>query len=1073
MGTPTLHASTALPRVGEWLARAKEESSIAGKLWPGSPNWLRSIVLQAAASFARSCRLTLRTRTRPITIVYPQTNEVFQVAASEPHHIVVQETADAAAEEADDADVDFAALIIEKEIFIGFDKRPKQATDYVFCPVSNAKLYSNDVLLHECFNHTKQVVMRLMRSLGPLEWTMPPCTPRVVAAWNKLLRLDDCFIEPHVPSSVELEKMADDANTTAAERIELREAMLFVQRNQLVSPMNRLEHYDIAVQVETDAVNAKKDVRGIKYAPHGVALIVAHGTSDEDVVSCKDAKRVLGRVAAHIFLQLHAHHVRALDVRCNGLVHTGGTRNATSSLILRSLRLCNQVNVLRASTPTLAAVYAASLATTIELCELDIRDYLFIRGKDVGMLAAPYASVYAARKVVASLLLGNATFVERMRQRVETASARGLCPSLEAMCLYAPHRRRRPSQDAIDFATVARLCTRTDLLRFEIYGLPSGDVLLAIIGELRGGGGDTPTAPPVYFNLAVLRLITQFDITEHHFYTMADFLSKWCVPRLEVLALRQNRSFQRWDMFVESRNVNADCTVALVQSLPAGTRVLEMDYVPLIGRAHFIEAVQARQDPLQVFHAPSLHLSRDLSIYPEYVQRMFCAHSECVASQDPRYGLSSMPEEAFSVHAIAQNAPVHAESAPVESRLLLAATAACCGRYVFEDNETLRSLTLCMASAVPNIESADAVPLRKVAYADAEETAAVACQHLFDTLVVDAAGRGIIELKVLYVCEDASVATLERLGVWIANHKSLCSFAYWTHNCQAQELLCEAIMKAGGPPATLVEISLTRFSTTTAAEELIEAVQSNNSEMKRVASAVADFIHYLTSGGRGEGEVATFWVSSWISGFVYLNHPMIVREVKKLCKSGVGSDEAVRGIIRKWYAAHATPLDDAVVQMQAIAVNNAAIFNNDVRSQLRISSWMGIIQSIDFSPGLKRLAKDLAMPVSDADMQYWRLVFEFARGKNAINQALAVAMKKRQETLRNALAATAILLMQEHAFGDFVLGGEAAVAPRVATLQYDEQRGDDCCHCKWMFARPIKYCSSASMQVWEPYQAIL
>lgn len=515
MGFPST-APTKLPRVGEWLLCCTTDGE---QLWPGSPIWLRHIVLEAATAFARSCRRTLRRgRHRPLEIVYPNTNEVFRVAedemetddehhrheTQEPPHIVLPLQASAGCG-GDEQDMDFAALVVEKAMFVGLDKRSRQATDYVCCPIARgiddldekdprcAKLFSDDLLLQECVQHVRQVVKRLISFLGPLDWTAAPCTPRVIAAWNRLLRLDDCFIAPHVPSSVELEKMAEDSSKRIAKRIE----KMAVQRGARDDNDALL-----ALNVADDAANAKKD---------GVVLTIAHGTCDEDVVTCADVNRVLGRVAAHTFLQLHAHHVRALDVRLNGLVHTGGTRNAASSLILRSLRLCTQVRVLRASTSTLAAVYAASLATTVELCELDIRDYLFVRGRDAGMLAAPYASAYASRKVVSSLLLSNATFVERMRQRVDAAIARGMCASLEAMCLYEP---RRP-EDAIAFAQIAHLCKHGDLYRFEMVGIPNVKV---IVEKLLGGRP--------YPRLAVLRLLLgHVDVTEEHFSVLRDFLA--------------------------------------------------------------------------------------------------------------------------------------------------------------------------------------------------------------------------------------------------------------------------------------------------------------------------------------------------------------------------------------------------------------------------------------------------------------------------------------------------------------------------------------------------------------------
>lgn len=95
---------------------------------------------------------------------------------------------------------------------------------------SELPLFANDVLMQECFSHVQECMIRLSSFLGPMDWRAPPRDARTIEAWNSLLRLDGAYIEPHLPSDVELRIFRAEEKMSYTDRIKARVKAMAIQK---------------------------------------------------------------------------------------------------------------------------------------------------------------------------------------------------------------------------------------------------------------------------------------------------------------------------------------------------------------------------------------------------------------------------------------------------------------------------------------------------------------------------------------------------------------------------------------------------------------------------------------------------------------------------------------------------------------------------------------------------------------------------------------------------------------------------------------------------------------------------
>lgn len=531
-------------------------------------------------------------------------------------------------------------------------------------------------------DHVYSVVKHLVSTLGPGDWCAPPRTARAIAAWNELLYHDDCFVEPHVPGQTELSSY--HRFPTRTERIEHRISTLYIQhRNRRVGDKfdavrsrrfdqdqvhsnycnvtNKLFNIlrdDVTNNgIDADTVRMRKGFirdgnrycaerteldwerackEATEYAPHGVSLVITMQRSDDEVFHCSDPKFVVARIATYMFIEMHAHHIRALDVRCTGCA-VKSCMPVSSSLIMEALHCCTQVRCLRGTDDGLVTACAASLGTTSEIVEVFVRNKIHLLGKDVGRVAAPYACNFVAQNMSIVNSGIEYTWTDRIVNRVSNyiepmppddladapAAELGL-PSLEVIC----NNQVESYRQIVNTLIIARdMCVREDLRHLEIANnVVSDDVMLPFrrgmtVTDLRyfleimfaerayndaanemayfrwdffDDAGDEFTPSEKYPNLRVLRLVGAESVDNEDYQIMTAIVSKGLTPKLECLALLEG---------IGTAITIDDCEhlTGLVKALPDCAQVLEINCIPVTGRTAFVEAVAAKG--IRVFHA--------------------------------------------------------------------------------------------------------------------------------------------------------------------------------------------------------------------------------------------------------------------------------------------------------------------------------------------------------------------------------------------------------------------------------------------------------------------------------------
>ncbi|KAK8788674.1 hypothetical protein V5799_021550, partial [Amblyomma americanum] len=677
-------------------------------------------------------------------------------------------------------------------------------------------VYGSDVVLQECVQQVQQCVAILVERLGPNEWTAPPSTARVVEAWNELLQWDDAYIEPHMPGQVELRaypKEKEGSNVDqlvrnmTIQRLNTRPNDAFSRTTPPVRWIHEFEScsgmycgllaelhnhhryrggnsyeeqymkrrdYDTAEAVEADwklACSASTE-----YAPYGVGLVVTANFSDTVVMNCNDARRMLGRVATYLFLRFHAHHVRLLDVRTTGLLKSANV-TLTSSILRMGLRMCTQVRVLRGSVDSVMSACTASLATTVNVVEVDVRNFIFLQGVDVGRFACPYATSHAsAVKSVRNSGL-QYTWTERMLNRLENVFDRGEQHALlvETMCI----NKLGNLSELHTFAAVVSMCDATTLKRVEMSGdsmfnaRPRDLVSLLLTKE--------------HLGLELIRLSGFANVLAEGYAQMGSKIAE-CAPNLKCVAILENE-FAHDDS-------DTDCAplTAFLKAMPLSVAMFECNDIPAEGREQFIQEVSKRN--MQVQYLPSAGMRESL------VGRALDFKVWSVATLSVFEPGDANIDDVISSCNGAVNAPVdvrYVMNASLASALNLVSLEFFIrpGDVTLEQlldtivdilhveglSNTLRMFTMCTAkSASDVILELDTTP--------------------FDKTIDNTCGYGWLDPVYLQRFESrlsTALTTTKRapleLGSWVARHEYLYSVSMWTQCKRQTEDFCDAIVR--------------------------------------------------------------------------------------------------------------------------------------------------------------------------------------------------------------------------------------------------------------------------------------
>ncbi|KAK8761244.1 hypothetical protein V5799_027483 [Amblyomma americanum] len=169
-----------------------------------------------------------------------------------------------------------------------------------------------------------------------------------------------------------------------------------------------------------DEITAKRQWHGS--ATGGVSLRIT-AVSDIDVFACQDARKVLGLCALYVFLHLHGHHVRKLEV----LVSSSdgeypANDDVLSIVLLRALRMCTRVQIVEAADAALAEACMASMGSTINIVDVKVRGSVQARGPDASC-AVPFANGSVSRESSISASGLTMDWTQRLLNVAVTATA--------------------------------------------------------------------------------------------------------------------------------------------------------------------------------------------------------------------------------------------------------------------------------------------------------------------------------------------------------------------------------------------------------------------------------------------------------------------------------------------------------------------------------------------------------------------------------------------------------------------------------------------------------------------------
>ncbi|KAK8761243.1 hypothetical protein V5799_027482, partial [Amblyomma americanum] len=770
-------------------------------------------------------------------------------------------------------------------------------------------VYGSDVVLQECVQQVHQCVARLVERLGPSDWSAPPTTARVVEAWNELLHWDDAYIEPHMPGQVELRAYPKEeggdvdqlVRSMKIQRLNTRPNDAFSRTTPPVRWIHEFENctgmycgllaelhnhhrysggnnyeeeeymkrrdYDTAEAVEADwklACNAST-----AYAPYGVGLVVTANSSDTVVMNCNDARRMLGRVATYLFLRFHAHHVRLLDVRTTGLLKSANV-TLTSSILHMGFRLCTQVRVLRGSVDSVVSTCAASLATTVNVVEVDVRDYIFLQGVDVGRFACPYATSHAsAVKSVRNSGL-QYTWTERMLNRFENVGREQHALLVDTMCINKPGNLN----ELHTFAAVVSACDATTLKRVEM----SGDSMF----NARPRDLVSRLLTKEHLGLEMIRLSGFANVLAEDYAQLGPKIAE-CAPNLKCVALLEN------EFAHDDSDTDCAALTAFLKAMPLSVVMFECNDIPVEGREQFIQEVSKRNVRVQYLPSAGMRESLDGRAVDFKVRSV-----ATLSAFEP--GANIDVDEVISSCNGDVNAPVdvrYVMNVSLASALKLVSLEFFIkpGDIALEQmldtivdilhvdslSNTLRMFTMCTAkSASDVILELDTIPFDKTV----DNTCGYGWldpvylqwfeSKLSTALTTTKVGEKLTELKLLYVLHEKWQHAPLELGSWVAHHENLYSVSMWTHCKRQTEDLCDAIVREGGPKATLTEFSVCRFDARSI-RAVGTAVLRNRTEFRRAITAIVR---------ENDTEDTALQGWDWLSFLVYRNHPALINELR-------------------------------------------------------------------------------------------------------------------------------------------------------------------------------------------------
>lgn len=797
----------------------------------------------------------------------------------------------------------------EARMLLTGDQPPPYIPSYMPTNATNASshrryneipVFANDVLMQECFSQVHECMARLSALMGTMDWRAPPRDARTIEAWNTLLRLDGTYIEPHMPSDVELRRFRDEEKMCYTDRIRARVKAMAVQklnkrdgdvfsstpmiqwsarlmmRNHVYTLFSKLrgethnaenvrtymrqKDHDTAIAMDADW---NLSLRGSKttttrYAPYGLGMVVSTNVSDEEAMKCTDTRRMLGRVATYLFLAMHAVHVRSLDIRTSGVIMPadmpiGQKRFVLSALLLKGLRLCTQIRVLRGSEKEVVSICAASLATTVNIVEVHVRGIIFLRGHDVGAFACPYASSGISKSTSASASGLEYMWLDRICNRhanatdnwksTEPLKLESLCVPTQPGNLILPHA-----------AYIMTNCDPSMLRRVEIGSLvdKSAPEFLGMLLQKE---------MPV---LNVLRVYGVNTMTEADYIHAAEIIAKRA-PNLVMCGIMEVQGIN---------NNNAPLVSCLpiaefVRKLPETVVTVELNKIPANDRGALVEAMLQRKNKFRILHLPSGNLRDDVL---DALKRANKASS----SVDFRCRTSNIGNHnRVGVDEIVSSCSGHV-SEPVEMRFLLGAPSlakklrltaldlsvsegesALVIKQKFEalctilDSEELQgileSICICAAPSRANVRDSDTVPMRAPPSGlnGYLEFSADDLYMLEDALIRSMLGSrtaaNLRHLKLLYVMSPKWASFPSLLGSWVARHGNLCSLALWDSTPWQLEDACVNIMSHGGPPTTLVDFSITpHVNETPTVAMVVRQVMRNRTELRRAVAKVIE-----------------------------------------------------------------------------------------------------------------------------------------------------------------------------------------------------------------------------------------
>lgn len=126
-------------------------------------------------------------------------------------------------------------------------------------------------------------------------------------------------------------------------------------------------------------------------ATSGIELRVTP-ISDAETVGCRDARRMRALTALYVFLHLHGHHVRKLNILPSSREGSRKKDEVMSGIFLQALRMCTQVRVVESCNDIIADACMASMGSTVNICEVNVHGNdggVRVRGPDVAAAQVP------------------------------------------------------------------------------------------------------------------------------------------------------------------------------------------------------------------------------------------------------------------------------------------------------------------------------------------------------------------------------------------------------------------------------------------------------------------------------------------------------------------------------------------------------------------------------------------------------------------------------------------------------------------------------------------------------------